>query len=1470
MPMLDIKNNPWLGLASYKVQDAKLFHGREVETETLTEVIRKNYSTIIYGKSGMGKTSLINAGLVPALSAKGFVPLTIKLEHNGAASYSDQIIQAVTASMESAGCEIETSGALGEDVPSECRLWAFFHTSVFWSADNHRVTPVVFIDQFEEIFTIAADKQKVKDFFGILGELFQPLPPDLLSGQIEANAFHADFSESTNFRLVLSMREDFLARLEDYSWNVPVLKRNRVGLSAMNGLQALEVMMDPVPGLVDREVAIKILRKICKDDRITDDEESLRSLDVETFILSLFCSQLYRKAVELRQDRITPGIVERFGENIINDYYAECVKSISRKSLRYLEEHLLTASGYRNMLAYEDVVPQHVSQEEISHLEKCRLIRIEVLNKTERIEFTHDVLCGVAAARKVEKKRRKESGLVREAVVCNVLELLLMAAIYAVVLTSVTRDFSGWFSSSALMRVGTIVTRLSGSSAIPGLLPWLLIVMSAPVMVFALALRSTMISSSVKSKAFSWFAYAFDYVFASSVVTLCVLAAVPAGSDYFAAFLLLRAGIGLLEIYELARSLSRPVKVPFSIMWKSSLMLKDPNPMSVATVRAAAVISWIFIVCLSGIYMQRSVTLLVILLLIPFVLLVMPRNRRAALFGKKQILLLAAAMACLLAVHFAKFAGLSHWTLLLYAVLLALTYMLVPSVMQMRGKLHRIGIAAAAWLVLFVVMPATATGYITLLPAGMSVAGTGRIMDLDRAFVDSFVRVKDRDGNYGAVDRFGRVLLPAEFSEIVATAYYRGDNDFDFGDIVFTVNGDSEVRLLDYFQYDNWYTKSAVPSMERTTSGDVRSLVESYMAEASKDRPDSLEATDGTSLRRTSDSVSEKIDRLYDIELVDRMLYPDNYLAMAKYYHSRSIPDKETEMLSKALQYRIAVDSTSRFLAAGNWNNEEQSSVSSLANAAIYLVSGHMYDGYVEKYKEYFRHASGYQNFVRETVTDLRPEDFLATIVDSGKYDMQIWLLINKNPEFMTLRNRDFNMHLEALIDRLGNKINESFMLIFMGEYEKARQLSLAAMEESSGTDSYYIAASNLVTSLIFLGEYDEAYRLVDEYRDVVVYNGESRFFRDWIIKDMRDFARYGLTSEIPSGKYADFMEYLGDNEDRNYDSLAWSSRYGVSWAAKDRGIIYGSPLLFGFDEPGRLFLMDEHGERITEDFDDVFAADWEWDYINNIWEYDPVVIFSKDGKRGYYDVSRRTYLTDAEFDHAWVFSEGLAGVALGDKVGFIDETGKFVIAPMFEYIRGFDYLFEDGCARVYSRDESGQVKVGLVDRLSRSVLPVEYDNIGPMKNGLRVVRKGNMQGIVDEKGNLLYFGEEEPVITDSGYVLVDKDFNDAVCRRLCGTWEWSEPSGTLIRLTFSPSGSTDYVELEYEVYVNDVLYYLKSSTGRFVDAGGKTLLFEYDEYGDESCGTVDILSDDSMTLTVMDNGNPEQKGQVRRYVRVG
>lgn len=394
--------NPWKGLSSYTYQDAERFYGRDKELKEITSVIKQNAFTTLYGISGAGKTSIINAGLFPLLERESFLPIYIRLDHNaGHAPYDSQIIKAINSALETVNAE--TEDIVGQVIESEMdKLWLYFHSHRFWTKDNHIITPIIFIDQFEEIFTKNDDSGCIWTFFNSIDSLQYSTPTERILIAMDKIDHYVSFGEEQNFRMVFSMREDFLPRLEDYSYNIPALRKNRIGLKPLNGLQALEVILKPRPEMVTREVALHIISKVTGKE-IKDNERKLEATSVDTSILSLFCTELYNYALKDNKGKITVPLVDLYGGNILEWFYDRNMQTLPKQTYVYLEDQLLTLSGFRNSVALENLLNNGVLQEQLDLLAENRIIRIEDVNHSLRVEFTHDVLCKIAKARRDER-----------------------------------------------------------------------------------------------------------------------------------------------------------------------------------------------------------------------------------------------------------------------------------------------------------------------------------------------------------------------------------------------------------------------------------------------------------------------------------------------------------------------------------------------------------------------------------------------------------------------------------------------------------------------------------------------------------------------------------------------------------------------------------------------------------------------------------------------------------------------------------------------------------------------------------------------------------------------------------------------------------------------------------------------------------------------------------------------------------
>ena len=70
---------PYRGILPFRLLDWRIFFEREAETERLANLVSLYRGVLVYGQSGTGKSSLVNAGLLANAVRKGRAPERIRL-----------------------------------------------------------------------------------------------------------------------------------------------------------------------------------------------------------------------------------------------------------------------------------------------------------------------------------------------------------------------------------------------------------------------------------------------------------------------------------------------------------------------------------------------------------------------------------------------------------------------------------------------------------------------------------------------------------------------------------------------------------------------------------------------------------------------------------------------------------------------------------------------------------------------------------------------------------------------------------------------------------------------------------------------------------------------------------------------------------------------------------------------------------------------------------------------------------------------------------------------------------------------------------------------------------------------------------------------------------------------------------------------------------------------------------------------
>ena len=234
--------NPWPGLASYTEEDRHLFFGRDGEINEMTRLVQRETLTVLFGRSGLGKSSLLRAGVMPRLREQGFFPVTLRLDFSerGEVLPVEQVKALTLAAAKQAGVEAENA----PENAAALTLWEWFHTVEFWGPRNDPVTPILALDQFEEVFTLGRNLPRTDEFIEQFADLVENRVPQSVRDRAAASGERLTYDATQHgYKVILSLREDFVPRLDSLRPVLPAVMRNRFALAPLNSECAVTVVL---------------------------------------------------------------------------------------------------------------------------------------------------------------------------------------------------------------------------------------------------------------------------------------------------------------------------------------------------------------------------------------------------------------------------------------------------------------------------------------------------------------------------------------------------------------------------------------------------------------------------------------------------------------------------------------------------------------------------------------------------------------------------------------------------------------------------------------------------------------------------------------------------------------------------------------------------------------------------------------------------------------------------------------------------------------------------------------------------------------------------------------------------------------------------------------------------------------------------------------------------------------------------
>lgn len=287
---MNTPNSPFKFLDSYEKEDKDKFFGREKEIDELYERIFETKMILLYGASGVGKTSIIRCGLANRFNPPQWMEMFVRKREN----IMDSLNQIIRNKLLQAKADVEVP----DDILDALQMLYLYN-----------FIPIYLIfDQFEELFIFGSDEEQY-DFFEFIQRILKSDLP---------------------VKILLSMREEYIAYLSDFEKQVPSLFDHRIRVEKMVRTNLVEVI-DGTAKAYD----IEIEEPEQTIDTIIDNLSDKKGVDLTN--LQVYLDRLYRKDLE-RKGNTGPvsfdlKLVQEVGElkDVLGDFLDEQLEQLEQE-----------------------------------------------------------------------------------------------------------------------------------------------------------------------------------------------------------------------------------------------------------------------------------------------------------------------------------------------------------------------------------------------------------------------------------------------------------------------------------------------------------------------------------------------------------------------------------------------------------------------------------------------------------------------------------------------------------------------------------------------------------------------------------------------------------------------------------------------------------------------------------------------------------------------------------------------------------------------------------------------------------------------------------------------------------------------------------------------------------------------------------------------------------------------------------